>query len=107
MRPTTEYRQFLLEQLGGEKDKGLAYLEACQEEGGISTFLVGLKNVVDARIGMTMLARHVDATRPTLYNALSSNGNPRIHDLEQILTTLGFRLTVAPVAKHSKDAKTA
>lgn len=94
MKPTIEYRANLLERLGGREDGGLGYLNACLEEGGLSSFLTALKDVVDARIGMTGLAGKSGMSRPTLYNALSLNGNPRLKNFSRIIEALGFRLTL-------------
>lgn len=94
MKPTIEYRANLLKRLGGRKDGGLGYLNACLEDGGIPSFLMALKDVVDARIGMTGLAGQSGMSRPTLYNALSPEGNPRLKNLSQIVENLGFRLAL-------------
>ena len=104
MKPTIEYRANLLERLGGREDGGLGYLNACLEEGGIPSFLTALKDVVDARIGMTKLAGQSGMSRPTLYNALSSDGNPRLKNFSQIIDALGFRLSLVEINTMRNDA---
>ncbi len=94
MKPTIEYRANLLERLGGREDGGLGYLNACLEEGGIPSFLIALKDVVDARIGMTELAGQSGMSRPALYTALSLYGKPRLKNISQIVENLGFRLAL-------------
>lgn len=107
MKPTIEYRQNLLERLGGREDGGLGYLNACLEEGGIPSFLLALKDVVDARAGITALADKAGISRATLYNAFSRRGNPRVRNLEQIINALGLRLAVATKPRQSERTRTA
>lgn len=109
MKLKSEYRELLLERLGGSEDGGLGYLKACLEDGGISNLLHGMKQVVDARTGMSALSDHIGITRATLYKALSSNGNPRVKDLEKIMEVLGFRVMIEENSSRSeqKPARTA
>lgn len=109
MKLTSEYRELLLERLGGSKDGGLGYLKACLEEGGVPHLLLGMKQVVDARTGMSALSKQIGVTRATLYKALSNDGNPRVKDLEQILEVLGFRTAIEENLPRSneKNARTA
>jgi probable addiction module antidote protein len=91
--PTTSYRDDLLEDLRAEPEYAVGYLNAALEEGH-EAFLVALKDVVDARLGMTGLSEQAELSREALYRALSEEGNPRLTTLERILAALGLHLAV-------------
>ena len=56
----------------------------------------GIGVVARAR-GMTQFAKDAGLSRENLYRALSLKGNPELATLVQVLATLGFRLTIAPI----------
>lgn len=99
---TASYRDDLIEELRTEPENAVGYLNAALEEGH-EAFLVALRDVVDARIGMSGLADRADLNREALYRALSEEGNPRLITLEKVLGALGLQLAVAwPVTDHSR-----
>jgi probable addiction module antidote protein len=71
-----------------------AYLTEVLAEKDRKAFLVALKDVVEASGGMGGLAEQVDLKRPSLYKILSRDGNPTLETLQQILRTLGLRVSV-------------
>jgi len=91
---TTSYRDDLIEDLRSDPGYAIGYLNAALEEGH-GAFLVALKDVVDARFGMSGLAEQAELNREALYRALSEEGNPRLTTLEKILAALGLHLAVA------------
>ena len=103
--PTTGYRDDLLDDLRAEPDYAIGYLNAALAEGH-EAFLVALKDVVDARLGMTGLSEQAELNREALYRALSEEGNPRLTTLERILAALGLHLAVvsAPANRPHPDS---
>jgi probable addiction module antidote protein len=99
--PTRDFDPFLRQQL---RDPALAaeYLSVSLHEGSTRQFLIALRNVAEARGGMTGLSREADLNRQSLYRALSGNGNPTLSSLLQVLGALGMRLAI----EASREAKT-
>jgi len=91
--PVDEYRDQLIEQLRDPAEAG-EYLTACFEESD-EAFLLGLRDVVEARGGMANLAKATSLNRETLYRTLSATGNPRLSSLGLILQALGLQLNFA------------
>jgi probable addiction module antidote protein len=71
-------------------------MEEYHEEGDIEALLIALRNISEARGGMSRLAQRTHLNRQNLYNALSKNGNPRLTTFELILKGLGYRLAIQP-----------
>ena len=94
---TSDYNKFLAERLR-EPELAAGYLTACMEEGE-EAFLLGLKDVAEAREGMGSLAKAASLNREGLYKMLSENGNPRLSSLAAILDALGLKLQFSP--KHA------
>lgn len=75
------------------------YLEACLEEAGNDpAFIVHALGVIARARNMNQLARNTGLTREGLYKALSSEGNPSFSTVAKVVKTLGFKLTVRPLA---------
>ena len=89
-----KYHDYLIERL---KDPAEAaeYLNAVLAEKNKDMFLVALRNVSEARGGMSQLSRKTKLNRANLYKIFSSHGNPEMDTLENILRSLGLRLAVA------------
>lgn len=91
--PSTGYREDLLDDLRADPGEAVEYINAALEEGN-GAFLVALKDVVDAKLGMTGLSRETELHRVALHRILSKSGNPTLTTLEKVLTAIGLRLTV-------------
>jgi probable addiction module antidote protein len=80
-----------------EKDPGFAaeYLrvafEEMDEEGGEIAFLSALRQVVEARGGMSSIAERSGLSRESLYRALSPNGNPTLKTLTAVIHATGLK----------------
>ncbi|MCC5661192.1 putative addiction module antidote protein [Nostoc sp. XA010] len=72
-------------------------LEEYEQDGDIAFFLEALRNVVEAREGMTRLAEKTGLNRQNLYRVLSPEGNPELRTISLILHHLGYRLSVQPI----------
>ncbi len=64
-------------------------------------FLTALRDVAEARGGLTKLAKKTQLSRENLYKVLSSEGNPRLDTIEAVLHGLGFRLDVQSIKKKA------
>ena len=88
-----DYRKDLLERL---KDPNYAaeYLAQVLTDKDKAAFLVALKDVVEANGGMSVMAKRVGLTRPSLYKVFSKRGNPTLATLQGVLEALGLRVSV-------------
>lgn len=83
------------------------YIEAAQEEApdDAAFMAVVLGDVARAR-NMTELARETGIARETLYKVTRGEGNPTLDTISKLAKALGFRLTLEPLAKPVKKART-
>lgn len=93
MLTSRSYRDSLLEALQAPEEAA-AYLDAALEAGDRAAFLLAIRNVVDARGGMSLMAKDTGLNRENLYRALSEQGNPELSSLDKLLKALGLRLAV-------------
>ena len=75
----------------------LAYLDGAFADGEAGEIADALGVVARAR-GMSQLAEETGLTRPALYKALSSDGNPEFATVVKVFRALGFRLHLEPVS---------
>lgn len=73
------------------------YLQAAFEEiyepGGVSAFLIALRQVIESRGGVSVIAEKAGISRQHLYRALSENGNPTIGTLTAVTRAAGVRMS--------------
>lgn len=100
--PVKSYQNELLKDLRNPREAA-AYLNACFEDSE-EVFLQGLKNVVEARGGMTNIANITDLNRENLYRTLSKKGNPKLSSLSAILEAVGITLTFKAQSKRNLAA---
>jgi probable addiction module antidote protein len=89
------YRDDLLEDLRNSADFAAAYLSAAKAD-STEAFLVALRDVAEARKGMTVVAKETDLNREHLYRALSKDGNPRLSTVDAILDAIGMKSEIHP-----------
>ena len=89
------YKIDLLKELK-DPEYAAAYLAQALESGDQPTFLLALRDVVEAGGGVTVVARQAHIQRESLYKALSNRGNPRLTTLQGILKSVGLRIAVTP-----------
>lgn len=70
-------------------------LEEINEPGGLGGFLVALRQVIEARGGISEAARKSGLARQSIYRALSPNGNPTITTLAQLTSVAGLQFTLS------------
>jgi probable addiction module antidote protein len=92
--PTIDYKASLIEDLK-DVEYAAGYLTAALEEGE-DVFLLAVRDVAQARGGMSALAQATKLNRENLYDMLSEDGNPRLSSVTAILTNLGFEIRFTP-----------
>lgn len=93
MRRNVNYKDDLLQDLQNDPEFAAAYLSAAIADSR-EAFLIALRDVAEAKYGMSQLANRARANREALYRALSKDGNPRFTTLESVLNALGMDLSV-------------
>lgn len=100
----TEYRtweEILMERFTSDWEEAIGYLDVAleeyQEDGDTLFFLLGLQNVVEARGGVSEVAKKIGIAPQVLLDMLSREKAPRIDLLSAVLTALGCRLSIQPL----------
>jgi probable addiction module antidote protein len=91
------FRDYLVRRLRKDPDLAHGYLRDAWDDEP-ETFLVALRDVVDAQGGVTRLAKKTGLHRVSLHTLLSAKGNPRLDTLSRILSALKIRATFGPQA---------
>lgn len=108
LKNSDSFHVYLIESLRNPK-KASIYLQVALEEyeqdQDAEAFLLALRNVAEAHGGLAALAKKIDMNRQHLYRALSSKGNPTLLTLDAILHGLGFRLSIEPLNKKTKQRR--
>ena len=73
----------------------IEYLKAALEENDPAFFMKAVGNVAQAK-GMATIAQDTRLGRPSLYEALSGERDPRIGTVMKVLAALDIQLTIAP-----------
>lgn len=99
---TADYKEFLFERLQ-DPEMAAGYLTACFEEGE-DVFLLAIRDLAEARGGISSLAKATSLNREGLYDMLSEQGNPRLSSLSAIIDALGMKLEFSPRLQGTKAA---
>jgi probable addiction module antidote protein len=89
MRRDENYKADLLAELRSDPVYASDYLSAAKADSN-EAFLVALRDVAEALMGMQKVAKKAKLNRENLYRALSRKGNPRIDTLDSVLAALGI-----------------
>ncbi len=95
---TLDYKEFLVERLT-DSNYAAGYLSACAEEGQ-SVLLLGLRDVAEARGGMSKLAEETELDRSGLHRMCAEEGNPRLSSLLTVLETLDIEIQFSAKASR-------
>ena len=102
---TSSYHDDLIESLQNDSELLSTYLQVTmedyQESRDMKSFLVSLRNIVEAKGGIAKLAEKTKLNRQALYKTLSLNGNPRFETLDTIIRALGFEISIQPIQKKA------
>jgi probable addiction module antidote protein len=94
------FNSYLVEELKDQKYAQI-FLDGALEEytnsGDLEKFLSALRIIADAKGGVGILAKKTKTSRQSIYKALSKNGNPTLHTLDDILKNLGFKLSIKAI----------
>lgn len=90
MRRNRNYKDDLLADLRSNQEFAAEYLSAAYADSA-EAFLVALRDMAEARQGMTQLAEEAQVNRENLYRSLSEQGNPRYSTLRSVLQALGIK----------------
>ncbi len=92
---TLEYRPGLLLRLKDPEYASIYLTEVLVTESP-TAFLFARRAVVDARgESLSVLAERMGISRQGLHKLLSTQGNPRLSTLNELLRALGLRLTIS------------
>ena len=95
LKQTTSFRDDLLKDLE-DTEFAMYYLEAAladyKEDGNIEALWAALQDVAEAQGGIDKLAERAELNPQHLNDILISKQNPRLDNLQNILSGLGFRI---------------
>ncbi len=98
MREYRTWEEILMERFTSDWEEAIGYLDVAleeyQEDGDTPFFLLGLQNVIEARGGVSEVAKKIDIAPQVLSDLLSSEEAPRLDTLNTILQALGCRLSI-------------
>ncbi len=97
MRAKRDYKADLLRDLRNDPEYAAQYLSAAKKDSK-EAFLVALRDVAEARLGLSRIARAARVNRESLYRTLSAEGNPTLTTLDAVLAVLGFETDFRPIA---------
>ncbi len=89
MTKSLDYHEHLIQSLQ-DPEEALAYLNAALEAGDLRMFLVAVRNVAEAGVRTSVRKRRA----ASLAKELARKGSLSIGRVEELLSLLGFRLTV-------------
>ena len=95
MKKTKSFQESLIKALRDPREAA-AYLNAVLREGDSTLLLVALRDVAQARGGMTELSRKTRMHRGNLYKMLSKRGKPEIQSVETVLKAVGLQFSIIP-----------
>ena len=101
MREYRTWEEILMERFTSDWEEAIGYLDVAleeyQEDGDTPFFLLGLQNVIEARGGVSEVAKKIGIAPQCLSDVLSSEEAPRLDTLNTILQALGCRLSIQPL----------
>ena len=82
-------------------------LEEFEQDNDVDMLLNVLRLVAQAQGGLASLARKTDVSRQALHEALSPQGNPRLRTFQNVLGSLGLRMSVKPLRASKRVSRSA
>jgi probable addiction module antidote protein len=91
-------RSYIAELKQSLKDplQAAGYLAAAYQDNDPRVFLLALRDVIEARAGISQAARLAKLDRRHLYVMLSRQGNPEWFSINRLLKILGIRISFEP-----------
>lgn len=107
MRKLRTLHEFLMERFAADSEEAIEYLDVAleeyQEDGDTLFFLLGLQHVIEARGGVSEVAKKIGIAPQVLSDVLSSEKAPRLDTLNTILHGLGCRLSIQPLKERTSN----
>ncbi|TCB96406.1 putative addiction module antidote protein [Kosakonia quasisacchari] len=75
-----------------------AFIEI-DEDGGYEAFVLALHHVIEAKGGMTAVAKRAGISRESLYKSLSPKGNPSFRRVAAVASATGYPISRIATAK--------
>ncbi|MCL6747019.1 addiction module antidote protein [Kosakonia sp. R1.Fl] len=75
-----------------------AFIEI-DEDGGYEAFVLALRHVIEAKGGMTAVAKRAGMSRESLYKSLSPKGNPSFRRVAAVAAATGYPISRIATAK--------
>ena len=111
MRKLRILHEFLMERFAADSEEAIEYLDVALEEyqadGDTPFFLLGLQHVIEARGGVSEVAKKISIAPQVLSDLLSSEKAPRLDTLNTILQALGCRLSIEPLKTTEPETELA
>lgn len=108
MREYRTWEEILMERFTSDWEEAIGYLDVAleeyQEDGDTPFFLLGLQNVIEARGGVSEVAKKIGIAPQVLADVLSSEKAPRLDMLNTILQGLGCCLSIQPLKDTNSSA---
>ncbi len=96
---TTSHHEDLIKRLKNLK-YALGYLNACLDDGDEGVFLLALRHVTEAQGGVRKLSKKTGLNREHLFRLLSKKGNPRLSNLQSLVSAFGWKIALAKKSRH-------
>jgi len=96
MKPFVDHYEQLVKELREDPELASEYLNAALDAGNLKAFFIALRNVIEARGGMTRIAKASKMNRVSLYKMLSGRGNPGFLNILVVLQHAGIRFQAFP-----------
>ena len=97
MQNYRKFKDYHIQQLRDPEDAKI-YLSVALEDyeinEDIDAFLLAVRDVAEAQVGISKLAKRLSLTDDGLKKVLSENGNPQLNTIRKILHELGFKLSI-------------
>ena len=87
-------------QIYASSELAAAKLDVALGSEDMKAFMTELAQIIKARGGYTTAARAAGLNRTALYKIVSAEGNPALNTLVGLLTPLGLRLSIKPIAEE-------
>ena len=97
--PLSSYDEILRKELQ-DPEVAAEYLSDALEGGSMEQFLLALRNVAEARGGVSAVAEAADLNRQGMYKILSEQGNPTLSSLWKILHAVGLDIAFRPIGSQ-------
>jgi probable addiction module antidote protein len=99
-KPYVSHEDATIESFRKDPAYAAEYLNAVLEDGTQEELMLALRRIGSA-FGMKELAESSGLNPKTLYRTLSSAGNPELKSFQAILSAMGMRLAVTPIAHQT------